>query len=603
MAALLLTVSFSGCSGKKERKLTDIEFTKASLTATDALGRRVEAVDSQKSGYYVGIFYSLWLGQHQDIQRDIYNITELLEKDPDALWDTKGNEKSPLGQFHFADEPLYGYYSMTDPWVVSHHIELLTMAGIDYLMFDATNMSIYPASGENVLSTLLKYQNQGWDVPKAAFYTNSGANQTAQLIYDTYYKDGRFDDVWFKPEGKPVIISITEDNNGASDQTSGSRPPIEYISETLQEYFDVYESSWPNARNFNENGWPWMSWDYPQFSHDGRISVSVAQHSPLTAKFSEKYHTSSRGYDHIRDVIEEDWKAGANFRTQWETVFMLQKNGLEVNNVLVTSFNEWMAIKYVEKGIEPEATQNGQLTYFVDVFDQEYSRDIEMDKSGYGDNFYLQLMQNIRKFKYSAGTGKYDWKKASPDIEDSSLSSWEGAGKLFRDFEGEVMARNHRAAAGRGTYKDSSNRNDVVSVRVAHDKSNLYMLVRTKDDITEHDGTDTNWMNVLIKAGSGKDSFEGYQYAVNRRPGENGKTMVERSTGGYNFTAAGEAEYRVYGNALAIKIPLSLLGLSKDNVKIEFKVTDNITHPEDIMDYYVSGESAPIGRLSYSYGY
>ena len=43
---------------------------------------------------------------------------------------------------------------------------------------------------------------------------------------------------------------------------------------------------------------------------------------------------------------------------------------------------------------------------------------------------------------------------------------------------------------------------------------------------------------------------------------------------------------------------------STDQGKWEFvKVADNVTHGDDIMDYYVSGDSAPIGRLSYEYGY
>ena len=50
------------------------------------------------------------------------------------------------------------------------------------------------------------------------------------------------------------------------------------------------------------------------------------------------------------------------------------------------------------------------------------------------------------------------------------------------------------------------------------------------------------------------------------------------------------------------KIPLSALGLTADNCRIEFKVTDNITEPGNILNYYVSGESAPLGRLSFSYG-
>ena len=59
----------------------------------------------------------------------------------------------------------------------------------------------------------------------------------------------------------------------------------------------------------------------------------------------------------------------------------------------------------------------------------------------------------------------------------------------------------------------------------------------------------------------------------------------------------------IEGNRMMIAIPLSMLGLTAEDVSIEFKVADNVTEYQDIMDYYVSGDSAPIGRLNYAYGY
>jgi hypothetical protein len=41
--------------------------------------------------------------------------------------------------------------------------------------------------------------------------------------------------------------------------------------------------------------------------------------------------------------------------------------------------------------------------------------------------------------------------------------------------------------------------------------------------------------------------------------------------------------------------------LDNENCSFEFKIADNVTRYGDIMDYYVNGDSAPIGRLSYSY--
>lgn len=100
--------------------------------------------------------------------------------------------KSPLDQFHFWGEPLYGYYNMQDPWVVTRHVELFTNAAIDYLCIDATNAFIYPESAKNLFEVLLKFQKQGFNVPKVVFYTNSQSGTTVDNLYENYYKAGLY---------------------------------------------------------------------------------------------------------------------------------------------------------------------------------------------------------------------------------------------------------------------------------------------------------------------------------------------------------------------------------------------------------------------------
>src|SRR3546814_15867454 len=78
----------------------------------------------------------------------------------------------------------------------------------------------------------------------------------------------------------------------------------------------------------------------------------------------------------------------------WDSVFASKK---KVNNVLVTSFNEWMAIKY--------ANDSGE-DYYVDVYNLEFSRDIEMMKGGYHDNLYMQLVQNVRRIIFGDKQGQ-----------------------------------------------------------------------------------------------------------------------------------------------------------------------------------------------------
>lgn len=575
------------------RQLSEYDYTLMNLAATDGLGRRLETADNYRTETkYVGLFYSVWLGQHTDQQTDIYDVNVLLStaEGVAALEDTQPNALSRPDEFHFSGQPLYGYYSMSDPWVINRHVELLTLTGIDYLCIDATNSILYQLPTTTLLDTLKKYQDQGWRVPKVMFYTNSNSGVTVKKLYNDFYQTGKYDALWWNVNGKPMIIGITENKRNASDQTKYDPTYSDFISDEMQEYFDVWESQWPNGDLNLEKGIPWMSWQNPQVIHTGSksISVSVAQHSHTSINMSSRDPECSRGYDYLTGTVEGNYWEGRNFQNEWNDVF--NRDG-QIENVMVTSFNEWMAIK----------TMSGGTYNFCDVFTEEYSRDIEMSAGENGDHFFMQLAENVKKYKFTEGSVAYEWPQMSIDIaSESALVMWEHVAAKYKDFEGDAMARDYRNAVGSFRYTDSSNRNDITDVRAVHDSDNLYFYIKTAEDITPWNGTDVNWMNLLISTSS-EGGFAGYQYIINRQPGE-GKTSVERSLGGYEWTSAGEAQYRIYGNVMVVAVPLSALGLTAESCHIEFKVSDNVTKYDDIMDYYVSGDSAPIGRFSYSYG-
>ena len=562
------------------------EYSLMNISATDALGRRIEvSAGKKKEARYVGLFYSLWLGQHQGLQHEIYDIQKLIDSNSVALDNLQGTPESPLNEFHFWGEPLYGYYSMSDPWIVTRHVELLGNAGVDYLCIDATNNVVYTESTENLFSVLLKFHDQGFNVPKVVFYTNTQSGSTVDTLYNRFYKSGKYEKIWFKPEGKPMIIGITENNFKASDQTK-YHSFSDYIKPQMKEYFDVRESQWPNG-DYNKYSIPWMSWQYPQWNHNGTVAVPVAQHSHSVVYASSMHPECSRGYNNATKQVEKDWTAGANFQTMWNAVFSSRES---INQVLVTSFNEWMAIKYA----------NDQV-FFVDVYNHEFSRDIEMMKGGYNDNFYLQLVQNIRKFKFEKGE-HYQYQNMTININAATEKTWNNVKATYMDPAGDAISRNYTNASGTGRYTDNSNRNDITTIKIVHDKKNVYFMIKTVMPVTRYNGLDVNWMNILVRS-NGADSFEGYQYIINRKPDGKGKTSVEKSIGGYNWKDSGNAKYSLKDNILQIAIPLSELGMTFNDCSFEFKVSDHVTHYDNIMDYYVTGDSAPIGRLNYSYGY
>ena len=65
---------------------------------------------------------------------------------------------------------------------------------------------------------------------------------------------------------------------------------------------------------------------------------------------------------------------------------------------------------------------------------------------------------------------------------------------------------------------------------------------------------------------------------------------------------AGYIDYKIKGNSIVFVVPMDFVGKSADKTKIRFKACDNVTDTGDIMDYYVTGDCAPLGRLGYSYG-
>ena len=521
---------------------------------------------------------------------------------------------SQIGAFHFTNEPLYGYYNSSDPWVITRHMELFILAGIDFIFLDTSNSLIYDedirgsqfegvvkAPSYTLLDTMLELYEKGWDVPKVVFLTNTRSGERVEEIRRAFYDSGKYEALWFKPDGvRPMIIATTEQNDGASD-TWGDVNKFVPVSAADQLYFDVKETQWPN-KGSKPNGFPWISNRAPQTYHEESkaISVSVAQHGNLG--FTDMIDRNSRGYNYKEQKVEENWQLGQNFENQWDTVFSLEEKGTDVTFVNVTGWNEWVGMKF--GNLDSKAVM-------VDNFYGQYTRDIEPDKTLYQDTTLLQLTRNLRKFKYEPAAETYLWKtktvRAFEDFEDVPA--------VYVDFEGDALARDYWSFDVKPTgpyYTDATDRNDILETRVVHDGTNLYFLVTTKEDVTAYESGD-NWMNILIKteASTEDNSFAGYNFAVNRAPDGN-TTSVEKSTGGWNWESAGAAELLVEGNRMMITVPLSTLGLSADNVKFSFKVADNVQKPSwfaaedaehDILHYYATGDSAPLGRYSYSYGY
>lgn len=547
--------------------------TVTNIVATDALGRTFPVVNGFKEDRYVGLFYFMWLGNQGEVQEKVYNIEEMLKSNPSALWDPSGPDESPNNVPYFFAEPLYGYYNNADPWVVRKHIELFIAAGIDFLAIDVTNSLVYPNVWPVLLELLHEYRQAGWDAPQVVFFTKTNQSSTVDYLYYNIYKDELYPDTWFKgPYDKPLIIA---DINEISDPE-------------IRNFFHFRPPQWPNEP-YQTNGFPYVDWTYPQPLYNDLMGVSVAQHVAGAFSWSAKPGrlNRGRGFSYSANTnVTEDIAKGTNFQSQWDNVIKA-----DPQITFVTGWNEWVALKLIPEW-EPDTPM------WVDTFNVEYSRDAEMMKGGYGDNFYLQIGQNLRRYKGIAGQSP---NPVSQKIDVyGAPSQWNTVSNVYLNIATDKIERAYTGFLPTIVYTQKKPNNFIRQVRVTHDADNVYFYVQTDKPITDP-GNATNWMNLFIGVDGSKDpSWESFQYVVNRYPGSK-KTSLEKSTGGFRFTRKDDVDYSVRGTVMQIKIPKSALGITGNTFSLTFKLADSIEKPSDIMDYYVSGESMPLGRLAYSY--
>lgn len=568
------------------RTLSDAEYSFLNVVGTDDYGRQIVTVDGKvDKEVYVGMFFFLTLGQHSN-HSGIYDISKITVDGTDLDAFQVNNSSSPVGAAHFWGEPVWGYYNSEDEWVIRKQIELLTMAGIDFIVLDTSNAVLYQNVTDVLFRVMKEYQDAGWNVPKVMYYlaANNGKNETypntLRTVYNYFYADDTYKSLWFCPNGKPMITR----HDLATDDFLKTFDNGKYL-----DFFDFKWRQWP-TEYFKEDGASWIEFEYPQPLHNDWINVSVAQH--YSVRFSDVYGTHGRGWDETTAQNDHaNFGKGLNYQTQWDTVFDYQSQGEKVKYAFITGWNEWVAEKMCDS----------DGTYFtVDQFNEEYSRDIEpCMNTTVADNFYLQTIRNVKDFNYSKAK-HYIYPKTTIDTScDSSM--WNDI-RSYVDFTGECEDRNFYSVIKSKKYTNTTGRNDIESIKVARDNDYMYFRVTTVDDITAYESGDTGWMNILLKTDNGTSTWNGYNYVINRSVSGNVTKVMKASKDGKTLQECGNGNVYVYGKTMIVKVALKDLGLSSTNYHIEFKVADNVDG-YDYASLYNSGDCAPIGRLNYSYGY
>lgn len=176
---------------------------------TDDLGRRLPAHDETgptRSDRTVALFYFLWHGAH--IRGGPYDVTRILAADPDAMHRPDHPLWGPLHAPHHWGESLLGHYLSDDAAVLQKHAQMLADAGVDTVVFDVTNQITYPRWYRALLREWSALRQLGNHTPQVAFLAPfwDPARVTRELWRDLY-EPGLHPDLWFRWEGKPLILA------------------------------------------------------------------------------------------------------------------------------------------------------------------------------------------------------------------------------------------------------------------------------------------------------------------------------------------------------------------------------------------------------------
>jgi hypothetical protein len=196
--------------------------------ATDAPGRTVptaEQVGPPRPNKFVGIFYFLWLGQHGNLGP--FDITKILATDSTAMTHPESPLWGPLHVPHHWGESIFGYYVGDDEGVLARQAQMLADADIDAVIFDVTNQLTYPRSWRALCRVWDRIRRQGGRTPRIAFLCPFGnPRKVVMELWNDLYAPGLYPDLWFRWQGKPLILADPAFIQGATEGNEKWNQPV-----------------------------------------------------------------------------------------------------------------------------------------------------------------------------------------------------------------------------------------------------------------------------------------------------------------------------------------------------------------------------------------
>lgn len=583
----------------------------------------------------VGIFYVTWhkASHHHGDKPYQGDVTKVLNADPKARLDGASSSWHGIGSFHWG-EPEMGYFLSADPYVIRHDVSALSDAGVDVLILDVTNSERYWPEWEQLFKILEEMKSEGQKVPKFCFWVFNGVPiYCAQEIFERVYRPGRYKDLWYYRDGKPLLLynaDPTFDANGrqpvlkdnylydAAAATDPNNPhygdslytakQITYYPKYITDFFSLRNMWWGyykwNGKRFvgKEGNWSFGldlgDKDVQNLSPRDRasrwkgqieeISVTPAQH-PIS--MIGKSWRASTGEPQLNDhdlpvdtyvpqmgkVMSRPTAYGIYFQDRWDEALSVDPPFIYLND-----WNEWTAGKYMQNPTVTFMGRNGSNFFFVDQYNEEFNRTIGPMKGGFTDNYYMQMVANIRKYK---GV------RAIPENH-GLFTSWDAITTEYRDTRGDIVHRDYDGYAGEH-YIDTLGRNDILLSKVGVTSKDIMFRVTAADNLTPSNGKD--WMLLFIDADKNSSTgWNGYDFMVS------GST-ISKYVSGTGWKACGSVQSHVDGRDLYVTVSRKLIGAKGRRITFDFKWADNPANLDTPIGLALGGDTAPNRRFNYRF--
>jgi hypothetical protein len=597
----------------------------------------------------VGIFYITWHADSHSALKIPYtaDVSKVLTGDPNARLDAK----HPLwteGSYHWG-EPEAGYFLSKDEYVILKDISMLADAGVDVLVMDVTNAVRYWDEWDVVFPVMQKMKAEGNKAPQFCFWAFNGPVITVvQDLYEKIYKAEKYKDLWFIWDGKPLLLYNGNPGADAGGQQQNPNPHYDpdaatdknnphygdpyYTEQYLKDYSDEVKDTF-TLRTMWWGYYEWAgkrfvgtedNWSFGYDMGDKRVSsmnpddlVSLHNGNKEEAAVTPAQHPSSlvgkswtreKGEPELGEqdlpvpayvpwldkTVEHPEGYGIYFQQRWDEALKSNPQFLYIND-----WNEWTAGKYhPTPGQTCDFMRRKSPYFFVDQYNSEFNRCIQPMKGGYTDNYYMQMAQNIRRYK---GVRSIPELRGYSAIKiDGDAKDWKQVSVEYRDTIGDTIHRDYKGYGGLH-YTNDSGRNDIITAKVAVDRKMIYFHVETNDPLTPHTGQ--NWMLLLIDADKNPNTgWFGYDYLINQSI-EDARTTTIRlfdgKTPGTSWVEIAKLGYRYKGKTLELAVPRKILGLEGKTITFDFHWCDNPGDLVDPISLCVNGDSAPNRRFNY----